>query len=78
MSYILQCPQPVVGLYLDHAGPVLNKGVVPYLVQGVITIAGNFPCLPLSSSLVSVQTPIRFTRAFWKNRPMNHKFIDSA
>ena len=28
-----------VGLYLDNAAPVLNKGHVPYLAQGVITMA---------------------------------------
>ena len=52
MSYIPQCPQSVVGLYLNNAGPVLNKGIVPYLAQGVITMAGDFSCLPLSSSLI--------------------------
>ena len=25
-------------------------------------------------SLMSVQTPMYSTRAFWKKRPMNHKF----
>ena len=39
-------------LYLGNAAPVWNKGDVPYLVQGVITMAGDLPCLPLSSSLI--------------------------
>ena len=38
-------PLPIVGLNL-------NKGYVLYLAQGVITMAGDFPCLHLSSSLI--------------------------
>ena len=52
ISHILQHPKPIVGLFLGNAAPVWNKGDVPYLVQGVITMVGDLPCLPLSGSLI--------------------------
>ena len=53
LIYVMHPSVALGGLYLGNAALVLNKGNVPYLAQGVVTMARELTCLPLSSSLIT-------------------------